>query len=205
MPRRSAADKEKTHRQIVQRAAQEFRAHGSAVSIGDVMKDLGMTQGGFYRHFGSKDDLFVEAIEVSFQQVGDRLEQTAERAEPSQRVRAIIEDYLSTDHLQHPEAWCALASLSPEIGRMPAAVRKRIDAATMLYMERMSKYLAGANPQEKRHNFMLLFSGMAGAIAVIRSLGNPEMQAGALKLARAHYLKLFANEQTAITKRTRPS
>ena len=209
MPRRSAADKEKTHQQIVRRASQQFRSRGSAVGIGEMMKDLGLTQGGFYRHFGSKEDLFVEALEMSFREVGDRLEQTAERAEPGQKVSAIIEDYLSADHLKHPEIWCALASLAPEVGRLPAAVRKRVDAATMLYMERMSKYLPGANPQEKRHTFLLLFSGMAGAIAVIRSLGNPNMQEVALKLARTHYLKTFAadpsHDQNIVTSRTRSS
>ena len=57
MARRSSADKAETHERIVEHAAQAFREHGSGVGIGEVMKDLGLTHGGFYRHFESKDDL----------------------------------------------------------------------------------------------------------------------------------------------------
>ena len=192
MPRRSAADKEKTHQQILRHASREFRSRGSAVGIADVMKELGLTHGGFYRHFGSKDDLFVDAIALSFREVGDRLERAAEAAPQGEQTAAIITAYLSKQHLKEPETWCALASLAPDIARMPAPIRKRMDAATMLYMERMSKYMRGADAQEKRKNFLLLFSGMAGAIAVIRSLGDPGMRDQALSLARDHYLQTFS-------------
>ena len=194
MPRRTASDKQKTHEEIVQSASRQFRSHGSAVGIAEVMKEVGLTQGGFYRHFGSKDELFVEAIEHSFREVGDRLERTAEAAAPEQRTASIIHAYLSTDHLSHPETWCVLASLAPEIGRMPVALRKRLDAAAALYMERMSRYMPGASPEERRGSFLLLFSGMAGTIAMVRSLGNNAMKERVLGLARAHYLKIFAGE-----------
>ncbi len=195
MARRSAAEKEKTHQQILRHASREFRARGSAVGIADVMKELGLTQGGFYRHFNSKDDMFIDAVAISFAEVGDRLEKAAEAAEPGHRVEAIVDAYLSKDHLSHPETWCALASLAPEIGRMPVAVRKRIDSATQLYMERMSKYMPGSSAQEQRKNFFLLFSGMVGAIALIRSLGDAGMREGALQLAREHHLEVFASRE----------
>ena len=193
MPRRSAADKEKTHQQILRHASHEFRSRGSAVGIADVMKELGLTHGGFYRHFGSKDDLFVDAIALSFREVGDRLERAAEAAPEGDQTAAIITAYLSKQHLKEPETWCALASLAPDIARMPAPIRKRMDAATLLYMERMSKYMRGADAQERRKNFLLLFSGMAGAIAVIRSLGDAGMRDQALSLARDHYLQIFTS------------
>ena len=62
----------------------------------------------------------------------------------------------------------------------------------MLYMERMSKFMRGSDPQERRQNFILLFSGMAGSVALIRSLGDATMKEQALSLARAHYLRVFA-------------
>ena len=191
MPKRSAADKAKTHQQILKHAAREFRLRGSSVGIADVMKDLGLTHGGFYRHFASKDDLFVDAVSLSFQEIGERLERAAEEAPEGKAAQAIISTYLSAEHLKHPETWCALASLAPEIARMPAATRKRLDSAMMLYMERIAKFMKGRNAQEKRANFLLLFSGMAGAIAMIRSLGEPEMKEQALSLALQHYLQLF--------------
>ena len=191
MPRRSAADKAKTHEKILSHASREFRARGSSVGIADVMKEIGLTQGGFYRHFGSKDELFVDAIALSFRELGDRLERVAESVPYEEAAEAIIDAYLSMDHVRHPETWCALASLAPDIGRMPVSVRKRIDSATMWYMERMSKYMKGADAQEKRHNFILLFSGMAGSVALIRSLGDSGMKEQALMLAKSHYVRVF--------------
>ena len=191
MPKRSAADKAKTHEKILSHASREFRARGSSVGIADVMKEIGLTQGGFYRHFGSKDELFIDAIALSFRELGDRLEKVAESVPSEKAAEAIIDAYLSMDHIRHPETWCALASLAPDIGRMPASVRKRIDNATMWYMERMSKYMKGADAQQKRHNFILLFSGMAGSVALIRSLGDAGMKEQALALARSHYLSIF--------------
>jgi TetR/AcrR family transcriptional regulator, transcriptional repressor for nem operon len=192
MPRRSVTDTAKTHQRILKHASHEFRSRGSAVGIADLMKDLGLTKGGFYRHFDSKDDLFVDAITLSFQETGERLEQIAEKAPDGQARTAIINAYLSQDHLDHPETWCTLPSLAPEIGRMPMAVRKRLDSTMLLYAERLSKYMKGETPQERRQNFMLLFSGMAGALALVRSFGEPELKQRALDLAREHYLKIFA-------------
>jgi TetR/AcrR family transcriptional repressor of nem operon len=109
MARRSAAEKAETHERIVEHAAQAFREHGSGVGIGEVMKELGLTHGGFYRHFESKDDLLVAAISQALSEVADRLERIAEKVEPAKRLEAIITAYLSTEHLRHPETWCALA------------------------------------------------------------------------------------------------
>ena len=192
MARRSAADKAKTHERILSHASRQFRARGSSVGIADVMKEIGLTQGGFYRHFGSKDELFVDAIALSFRELGDRLERVAESVPAEKAAEAIIDAYLSMDHVRHPETWCALASLAPDIGRMPASVRKRVDSATMWYMERMAKYMKGKDAQQKRQNFILLFSGMAGAVALIRSLGDATMKEEALALARSHYVRVFA-------------
>ena len=191
MPRRSVADTAKTHEKILTHASRQFRARGSSVGIADVMKEIGLTQGGFYRHFASKDELFIDAIALSFRELGDRLERVAESVPSEKAATAIIDAYLSMDHVRHPETWCALASLAPDIGRMPASVRKRIDNATMWYMERMSKYMKGADAQQKRHNFILLFSGMAGSVALIRSLGDAGMKEQALALARSHYVSVF--------------
>lgn len=192
MPRRSATETAKTRQRILKHASHEFRARGTSVGIGDLMHELGLTKGGFYRHFGSKDDLFVDAIALSFQETSDRFEGIAEAAPRGQARAAIINAYLSQEHLDHPEAWCTLPSLSPEIGRMSVSVRKRLDSTMLLYAERISKYMKGDTPQERRQTFMLLFSGMAGTIALVRSFGDPDLQKRALDLARAHYLSAYA-------------
>ena len=192
MGKRSAADKAATHDQILKRAAQAFLAHGSNVGIGEVMKELGLTRGGFYRHFESKDELLVEAVSLSLAAVGDRLEGIAESAPPDKTLEAIIRAYLSSEHLLHPETWCALAAMAPDLGRQTLAVRKKLDNSLRLYMERMAKYMPGSSAQEQRKNFILLFSGMAGVIAMVRAFGDQGMRDQVLGLAREYYLKTFA-------------
>jgi TetR/AcrR family transcriptional repressor of nem operon len=192
MARRSAADKAQTREQILHRASQAFRAHGSGVGIGEVMKELGLTHGGFYRHFESKDELLIEAVALSLAEIADKLDHIAERAEPGRQLEAIITAYLSPEHLRHPETWCALATLSPDIARQSAAIRKRLDGAMMAYMEKMAKYMPGSNPNERTANFLILFSGMAGAMAMARAMGDKDMRDQVLALARDYYIKTFA-------------
>lgn len=192
MARTTSAQKTETHHRIIKHAAKAFRAHGGGVGIGDVMSDLGLTHGGFYRHFGSKDDLFVEAVSEAFEEVAERLVRAAQRAEPGREREAIIDAYLSPEHLAHPETWCAVAALAGDLGRAPLAVRKRLDAAMFAYMQRLAPYMSGATDDERRRNFIVLISGMAGAIMMIRTFGDKQMREQALAMARDYYLVAFA-------------
>lgn len=191
MARRSAADKAETHERIVQHAAKAFREYGSGIGIGEVMKTLGLTHGGFYRHFESKDELLVTAVTKALTEVSERLEQIAEKADPGSQLAAIITAYLSMEHLRHPETWCALATLAPDIGRLPANIRKRLDGALALYIERMAKYMPGDDEAERRKNFIILFSGMSGAMAMSRACGDKDMRERVLATTREYYLATF--------------
>jgi TetR/AcrR family transcriptional regulator, transcriptional repressor for nem operon len=191
MAKRSVAEKAETHEKILRHASQAFRAQGSGVGIGEVMKELSLTHGGFYRHFESKDELLIEAITLSLNEIADRLEHVAEKAEEGKRLEAIITAYLSSEHLLHPETWCALATLAPDMGRQSAGVRKRLDGALQSYMEKMSKYMPGKNEQERRDTFLVLFSGMAGAMAMTRAVGDKTMREYLLNLTRKYYLGTF--------------
>jgi TetR/AcrR family transcriptional repressor of nem operon len=192
MARKSAADKAQTHERIIERASRAFREHGSGVGIGEVMKELGLTHGGFYRHFESKDELLVEAIARSLDEVAERFDRIAQTAAPGKELQAIITAYLSAEHLRHPETWCALATLAPDIGRQPAAVRKQIDGALQRYMGRMAKYMPGESEEERRANFVILFSGMSGAMAMTRACGDKDMRERVLGTTRDYYLTSFA-------------
>lgn len=193
MARRTAAEKADTHDAIVKQAAKLFRERGSGVGIADVMDDAGLTHGGFYRHFESKDDLLVEAVTIALRDLGEKLASVAERAEPGHELAAIIAAYLSVDHLAHPETWCALAALSPDLGRLPARLRKRLDGVLSEYMMRLIGYMPGTSVHEKRRNFLILISGMAGAISMLRVFGDKNERDGALAVIRDYYLKMFAS------------
>jgi TetR/AcrR family transcriptional repressor of nem operon len=188
-----AKQKVETHEKILAVAARSFREHGSdANGIGRVMKDLGMTKGGFYRHFKSKDDLYAAAVGRAFDETGNYAVAAAEAAPKGQELRAVIESYLSSEHASHPETGCPLAFMATEFGRQPLAIRKRINRSMLAFAERILPYIPGHDIDEKRRRFFLLSSGMAGTLAVARAIVDPERREAMLADARAFYLEAFA-------------
>src|SRR5712691_1764886 len=100
-----AEHKEETRERIVRAASRRFRRGGAGVGIGQLMKTLNLTHGGFYRHFKSKDDPIA-------------------KAPPGRELQTIIETYLSDEHCVDPAGGCPVAALSQEVGRHSPAVRK---------------------------------------------------------------------------------
>ncbi len=192
MAKKSAAERTDTHLKVLQQASKAFRKEGSGVAINDVMKQIGMTPGGFYRHFDSKEDLLVDAIALALREIADRLDEVARRAEKGKELEAIVTAYLSSEHLWHPESWCAMAALGPDISRLPAAIRQRLGEAMQYYSERLSPFMPGANRDEQGRNFLILFSAMAGAIMMLRVLPDPAAQEQMLGMVRNYYLATFA-------------
>jgi len=118
--RYSLEHKAQNHDNILSVAARSFREHGGDSSgIGTVMKKVGLTKGGFYRHFESKDELFVEAVARAFDEMGSRMVEVATCALKGQALRAMIEHYLSAHHASSPGAGCVLSALGPELARKP--------------------------------------------------------------------------------------
>src|SRR2546423_1920500 len=113
--------KDTSHQRIVNAAARKFRRQGiAATGMTGIMAEAGLTNGGFYSHFRSKNDLVREGLEWA---LDEQLQRLAE-GDASGRLREVIRSYLSTEHRDHPDAGCASAALLPEIGRQSRAVRK---------------------------------------------------------------------------------
>ena len=174
-------------------AARSFREHGGDTSgIGTVMKKAGLTKGGFYRHFESKDDLFVEAVARAFEEMGSGMLEAAKSAPEGQALRAIIERYLSTTHVNSPGMGCAVAALGPELARKPLPVRKRIEAVRDAYRERLLPFVPGRTRGEKVTKYQLLFPSMAGVLTSVRMTLPAEKREQMLAEAREFFIKLFA-------------
>jgi TetR/AcrR family transcriptional repressor of nem operon len=191
--RYSREHKAKNREKILSIAARSFREHGGDTSgIGTVMKKAGLTKGGFYRHFESKDDLFVEAVARAFDEMGNGMMAAAESAPEGEELRAIIERYLSTGHANSPGIGCVLAALGPELTRKPLAVRKRIEAVREAYRERLLPFVPGRTREEKLTRFQLLFPSMAGVLTSVRMMLSGEEREEVLRQAREFFIKLFA-------------
>src|SRR5215813_1448901 len=159
--RYSLEHKAQNHENILSMAARSFREHGGDTSgIGTVMKKAGLTKGGFYRHFKSKDDLLVEAVARAFDEMGRGMVEVARSAPEGQALRAMIEHYLSAGHANSVGTGCVLSALGPELARKPLSVRKRIEASLDAYRERLLPFVPGQTREEKMATCKLLFSSM---------------------------------------------
>lgn len=189
--------KAETHDRIIDAAARSFREHGSeGQGVARLMKDLGLTHGGFYRHFESKEDLFVQAIAKGFQESADRMLAAAAKAPPGQQLRAIIEHYLRLEHLEDPGSGCVLATLAAEIARQRPSVRARINAAMKSYRERLLPFFPGHDDAEKRRRFIVLFPAMAGVLMTARAMTDPAARKETLSVARRFYISAFVEQNS---------
>jgi TetR/AcrR family transcriptional repressor of nem operon len=193
--RYSLEHKAKNHENILSVAARVFREHGGDSSgIGTVMKKVGLTKGGFYRHFKSKDDLFVEALVRAFDEMGRGMLEIARSAPAGQAVRTIIEHYLSTGHASSLGTGCVLSALGPELARKSVGVRRRIEASLEAYRERLLPFMPGETRDEKLAKFGLLFPSMAGILMMARVTSDPQRREQMLLQARTFFVKCFAEQ-----------
>jgi TetR/AcrR family transcriptional regulator, transcriptional repressor for nem operon len=190
--RYSPEHKAQNHEKILSMAARSFREHGGDSSgIGTVMRKVGLAKGGFYRHFNSKDDLFVEAVARAFDEMGRGMLEVAKSAPEGQALRAIIERYLSTGHANSPGMGCVFAALGPELARKPLSVRKRIEALRDAYRERLLPFVPGQTREDKLAKFELLFPSMAGVLTAARLKSSSQRRERMLSDARKFFIKSF--------------
>jgi len=193
--RYSLEHKAENHEKILSVAARSFREQGGDSSgIGSVMKKVGLTKGGFYRHFESKDDLFVEAVARAFDEMGRSMVEVAKSAPEGQALRAIIEHYLSARHANSPGTGCVFAALGPEFARKPLSVRKRIEASLETYRERLLPFVPGQTREEKLAKCRLLFPSMAGVLMMARFTSAPQRREQMLMEGRNFFIKRFVEE-----------
>jgi TetR/AcrR family transcriptional regulator, transcriptional repressor for nem operon len=181
--------KARTHRRIVRTASRQLRAKGlNAPAVATLMKASGLTHGGFYKHFGSRDDLVVEAIEHSLQELRDRLIAAAAQAGPGEGWKAMVRTYLSLELCDHPDDGCPIAALAPDMSRTPPAMKQRIAQAILRFRQELIPFMPGRNEEEKAANFLAIFSSMVGAIAIARTMPDPDARQRILNTVRDHLL-----------------
>ncbi len=184
--------KAETHQQIVKDASRRVRAEGlTGAAVSAVMRDAGLTHGGFYKHFGSKEELLIAALSEAFRDIGERLARTAEHSRPGTAWKAIVKAYLSPQHCDHPESGCPLAALAPELARADALTKARLPRELTEYKSRMLRFMPGRRAADKDRNFILIFSTMMGTLAIARCLPDEGTRAKVLATARDFLLRSF--------------
>jgi TetR/AcrR family transcriptional repressor of nem operon len=175
--RKSREEAAETRKRIVRSAAHEFREKGIvATGLADLMKAAGLTHGGFYKHFASKDQLVAEATAAAVDSI---LEELA--AHPT--VNAAIAGYLSTRHRDNPTSGCPLAALGDELARSDEKTRATATAGFV----RFADFLAGkARTADVRRRALVAAATMIGAVTMSRVVSDPKLSAEILDAAEKY-------------------
>ena len=201
MPRITQEDKIRNRRNIVDAAARMFRSQGiDAVGIAELMKEAGLTHGGFYNHFASKNELAVEVCGASFADSLGALARIVEDGpdESATPMERVVTEYLSTGHRDADDGGCPSAALVTDAGRQSEAVQRA-------YADGVEGYLTGfaaeflrearergqaTDPDEARARAIRLFSELVGAMTIARAVRNvqPGLSDEILRTGREHAL-----------------
>jgi TetR/AcrR family transcriptional repressor of nem operon len=184
--------KVKIHQKIVKDASRRVRAKGLAgAAVSAVMQDSGLTHGGFYKHFGSKDELLIESLKESFRDIIDTLVRAAEQSSPAEAWKTIVKTYLRQEMCDHPEHGCPLAVLAPELARVDRRMKPQIVAELVNYKSRMLPFMPGRRTADKERAFFAIFSTMIGAVEIARMLPDPATREKVLGNTRDFLLGSF--------------
>jgi TetR/AcrR family transcriptional regulator, transcriptional repressor for nem operon len=175
----SQADKAASHQRIVSIAAARMRRDGvNGVGVAELMQEAGLTHGGFYRHFSSRDDLVAEAVECALAQGSERAMNAAARG-GTQAFTAIVDGYLSVAHRDRPESGCAVAGLAEDVSRTDDRARAAYGRQVEKYLDVLAGLTPSADPAADsaadRRQAYLVLSALVGAVAMARAVGDGEL------------------------------
>ncbi|MBB5192829.1 AcrR family transcriptional regulator [Silvimonas terrae] len=174
--------KELSHQRIVDVAARAIRRAGyNGVGVADIMKEAGLTHGGFYAHFASRDALLVEAMDQAARQSTANITQGLEQARQQglSPLAALVEAYLSDAHLADAECGCPVAALGSDMPRQSDMVLDAARNRVQAFIEGIRKFL----PDEHAAQAPVLAGALVGTLQLARTLGDNE--AGKAILANA--------------------
>jgi TetR/AcrR family transcriptional repressor of nem operon len=171
--------KARTREKIVQAAAAAFRAGGVAdVRLEDVMARAGLTHGGFYAHFASKEELLREALEHASTQTVDMLSKPLASVPDESRLQGVIDAYLSPAHVAHPERGCPLATLGPEIARTGGPTHGALAEGVRNRLEWMRQLLPeGQREAASDDQIIGALACMVGGVILARTVGGKDSAA----------------------------
>ena len=210
----SKASKANTHARLVEAAAARFKERGiDGISLADLMKDLKLTHGGFYKHFGSRDELVSEALALALTETSQAMR---ERLFPEGKpdVGAFVDFYLDEAHRDERAAGCAVAALAGDAARKSTDVQAQFRESIEGNVEALSEALASkagvsggsgtaagarATPAESRAAALLVLSALYGALIMARAVGDSPLSNEILRTVRQRIVGLSAAVKKART------
>jgi TetR/AcrR family transcriptional regulator, transcriptional repressor for nem operon len=182
--RKSKQETAETRERIVATAATEFRRQGIvATGLSELMGAAGLTHGGFYRHFDSKEQLVTEAGAAALASTTETLSGAATGKLRREALRAIVAKYLSTAHRDHPQAGCAFAAIGSEMARADKKTRAVATDSFAKLVEMLAACFEDVTPTEAKKQALVAASTMIGALLMSRVVNDAELSKSILRNA----------------------
>ena len=155
---------------IVETAAQLFRERGfDGIGVADLMKAAGLTHGGFYGHFSSKEHLIAEASARALMRSLALSTKVAERA-PGDPLSAVADTYLTIRHRDNPGAGCLLAALGPDVSRQGPAVRRSVTDYVRGAVDLLTTMVRGTSKAARRQRALSTYATLVGTMVMARAV-----------------------------------
>lgn len=187
----SRAQAEENRRTVVDAAGRLFREHGfQGVGLAELMSAAGLTHGGFYKQFKSKDELVLEACDRALVDGVDKWTRIAgqARAEGGDALAALVHHYLSPAHRDRVGTGCALAGLGPDVARHDPALRRRFGTAIETYAGILEQAMEAVHADAGDGGALAALSTMVGALLLSRMVDDEALSNRILEAAQASLL-----------------
>jgi TetR/AcrR family transcriptional repressor of nem operon len=195
--RRSRQEAARTHARIVERAAMLFRERGlDGIGLADLMHEAGLTHGGFYKHFGSKDELTAEAcahgLAESLRRLRHRVEQN-----PADPLAAVIEEFLSLEHVEDAGRGCTVAALGSDMFRCATKTREAFTKGVSALIDALAELQPAGSAKARHEAAMTTFAAMLGTVVLARGVTDPALRAELIESMRRRLLPTAKGRRNA--------
>jgi TetR/AcrR family transcriptional repressor of nem operon len=179
--------KETTHQRIVETAARAIRRSGyHGTGVADIMKQAGLTHGGFYAHFESREAMLAEAADRAGAETVATLERVAAAAPPKQALGAMLRAYLSKAHAEGIESGCAVAALGSEMPRQSAQVRRVATRRIKEMIDLVTRQLPEWGESGAHERALVTLATAVGALVLARAVDDPKLSEALREAALNH-------------------
>jgi len=173
-----------TRRRIIEAAASEFRGKGiDATGLAELMSAAGLTHGGFYKHFDSKDQVVEESVAHAAHSLANSL-QSKLSSSSARALQAAIDDYLSAEHRDNARDGCPFVALGSEITRGNKPLREAATVGFLRLVDAIAAQLKNMPPAAARKKALVMLSTMIGALTMARVVTDPDLSDSILRQAR---------------------
>jgi len=182
---KTSSKKEETRERILRAAARAIRKHGyEGVGVADVMKEAGLTHGGFYAHFESRDALLAAAADQAGMESIEHLSRAIAGAKPGQELMALVDTYLSDRHMAAPEQGCAVAAAGSEVPRQHAEVRRAASRRIKDFIGLIERQFPEWGRSAAHDNAMGIAATLVGSLVLARAVDDARLSIRIRKAAR---------------------